>query len=200
MELFGFGNKTKIGVKVGDIMTRNFVSVKPDTSLIECAREMIKSHVGSLVVKESQSLRGLLTERDIVWAVVKKQDLSKIKANDIMTRRVVTINPSRDIYEATLKMRSAKVRILPVVVKDKVIGVVTIKDILKLEPSLFDIALESFRIREENVKLGRRKAALSGEGETWIKEGECSECGIYGLLYNIDGKLLCESCKDTIEE
>jgi signal-transduction protein with cAMP-binding, CBS, and nucleotidyltransferase domain len=198
MALFGFGDKTKIGVKVGDIMTRNFVSVKPDTSLIECAKEMIKKHVGSLVVKEMQSLKGILTEKDVVWAVVKKQDLSKIKAKDIMTRRVVTINPSKDIYEAISRMSNTKIRVLPVVVKDKVIGVVTMKDILRLEPSLFDIVTRSIEIREENAKLNRRKAALSGETETWIKEGVCSECGAYGLLYNIDGKLLCESCKDEL--
>lgn len=199
MAFFGLGDKTRIGVKVGDIMTRNFVSVKPDTSLIDSAKEMIKKHVGSLIVKEMQSLKGILTERDIVWAVVKKQDLSKIKAKDIMTRRVVTINPSKDIYEATLRMRNAKVRVLPVVVKDRVIGVVTMKDILRLEPSLFDIAMESMKIREESEKFGRRKAVLSGEGETWIKEGICSECGVYGLLYNIEDRLLCESCKDVVE-
>lgn len=199
MVIFGFGKKTKIGVKVGDIMTRNFVYAKQDSTLIDCAKEMIKKHVGSLIIQDTQSLKGILTEKDIVWAVVKKQDLGKIKAKDIMTRRVVTINPSKDIYEATLRMRNSKVRVLPVVVKDKVIGVVTMKDILRLEPSLFDLAMESINIREEPEKLNRRKAVLSGETETWIKEGECSECGVYGLLYNIDGRILCESCKDEIE-
>jgi len=198
MALFGFADKAKIGVKVGDIMTRNFVSVKPDTNLIDCAKEMIKKHVGSLIVKDMQSLKGILTEKDIVWAVVKRQDLTKIKAKDIMTRRVVTINPSKDIYEAISRMSNTKIRVLPVVVRDKVIGVVTMKDILRLEPSLSDIVTRSIEIKEENAKLNRRKAALSGETETWIKEGVCSECGAYGLLYNIDGKLLCESCKDEL--
>jgi signal-transduction protein with cAMP-binding, CBS, and nucleotidyltransferase domain len=196
MGMFDFGEKTRIGVKVGDIMTRNFTSIRPEASLIECAKEMIKKHVGSLIIKDVQSLKGILTERDIVWAVVKKQDLSKIKAKDIMTRRVVTINPGKDLYEAMVRMSKTKVRILPVVVKDKVIGVVTMKDILRLEPSLFDIAFESVKIKEEGEKVSRRKAVLSGEAENWIKEGECSECGVYGLLYNVEGKLLCEECKE----
>ena len=50
----------KIGVKVGDIMTRNFVSVKPDTSIIDCARLMIRKRVGSLVLQENMKLKGLL--------------------------------------------------------------------------------------------------------------------------------------------
>ena len=62
--------KPKIGIKVGDIMTRNFVSVKPILSVSDCAREMIKKHVGSLVVQENQVLKGILTEKDIVRASV----------------------------------------------------------------------------------------------------------------------------------
>ncbi len=183
----------RIGVKVGDIMTRNFISVKPDMSVIDCAREMIKKHVGSLIVKDEQHLKGIITEKDVIWALVKRQDLSKIKVKDIMTRRVIGINPSKDLYDALLRMRNKKTRILPVMVKDHVIGVVTIKDILRIEPSLFDIALETIQIKEETEKLKRRHAVLTGE-ESWVKEGECPECGVYGILYNSDGGLLCESC------
>lgn len=183
----------RIGVKVGDVMTRNFISVKPDMSVIDCAREIIKKHVGSLIVKEDQHLKGIITEKDIIWVLVKRQDLNKIKAKDIMTKRVVGINPSKDLYDALLRMRNKKTRVLPVMVKDHVIGVLTIKDILRVEPSLFDIALETMSIREETEKLKRRHAVLSGE-ESWIKEGECPECGAYGMLYNSDGRLICEAC------
>lgn len=186
----------RAGVKVGDIMTRNFVSVKPDESLINVAREMMKKHVGSLVVKDGQHIKGIITERDVVWAIVKRQDLKQIKAKDIMTRRVVSIAPSKDINDVVKRMRKTKFKILPVVVKNRVLGVVTIKDILRLQPSLIDAVKESIDIKEETEKTRRSRAALTGE--TWIKEGECSECNAYGLLYNVDGKLLCESCKDTL--
>lgn len=186
----------KVGVKIGDIMTRNFVSVKPEDSLIAVAKEMIKKHVGSLIVKDNQYLKGIITERDIVWAIVKRQDLMKIRAKDIMTRRVVSIAPSKDIYEAVNRMRKTKFKILPVVVKNRVIGVVTFKDILRLQPSLIDTVRESIDIKEETEKIKRSRAALTGG--TWLKEGECSECGAYGLLYNIDNRFLCESCKDAL--
>ena len=42
----------KIGIKVGDIMTRDFVSVKPDTNIINCAKLMMKKRVGSLILEE----------------------------------------------------------------------------------------------------------------------------------------------------
>lgn len=189
--------KPKIGIKVGDIMTRNFVSVKPDLSVSDCAREMIKKHVGSLVVQENQVLKGILTEKDIVWVVVKRQDLGKIKVEAIMTKRVVSIAPSKDISEAMDRITKTKFRVLPVTVKNRVIGVITLKDILRIQPSLSESLKEAIEIKEETEKRKRSEAALTGE--TWVKEGECVECGAYGLLYNIDNKLLCESCKDILE-
>jgi len=192
---FSFPTK-KVGIKIGDIMTRNFISIRPNASLIDIAKEMIKKHVGSVIVEENQYIRGIITERDIVWALVKKQDLTKIKAKDIMTKNVTSISPSKDIYDAVNKMRKTKFKILPIVTKGRVIGVVTIKDILRLYPSLIDTLKESIEIKEETEKIKRSKAALTGD--TWIKEGICSECNIYGLLYNVDGRFLCESCKDML--
>jgi len=192
----------KIGIKVGDVMTRNFVSVKPQVSIAECAKEMIKKRVGSVIVKEKDILRGILTEGDIVKTIAKKKDLSKIKVKDVMTKKVATIKPGDDMYDALVKMRKEKVRWLPVTVKNKVIGMLTINDILRIEPSLFDIAAEMTPIREEMeklkaIKMRKTRAALA-RGDVWIKEGECHECGAYGLLYNIDGRLLCEECKDEL--
>ena len=190
--------RTRIGIKVGDIMTRNFISVKQDTSLIECARKMLKHDVGSLIVTSDNKLAGIMTETDVIRAIVNKCNLEKTKAQDIMTKKVVTIAPSKDIYDALRIMKRTKFRWLPVVIKKHVIGMLTLKDILRIEPSLFDIARETIQIREESEKLKRREEILSG-GETWVKEGVCSECGAYGLLYNVGGRMLCESCKD-IEE
>lgn len=195
---FKFLNKPKIGIKVGDIMTRNFVSIKPDISINQCAKEMIKRHVGSLIVQDNQLLKGILTEKDIVWVLVKKQDLSRIKAKDVMTKRVVTVSPGKDISEAIDRIIKTKFRVLPVVVKGRVIGVITVKDILRIQPSLSESLHEFMEIKEETDKLKRSKAALTGEG-SWIKEGECSDCGAYGLLYNIDDRLLCEGCRDILE-
>ena len=72
----------ELGVKVGDVMTRDFVSVKPDTSLKDCSRIMIKKRVGSLILAEDKQLKGLLTERDIVWALTKTPDLKNVQAKE----------------------------------------------------------------------------------------------------------------------
>lgn len=194
----------KIGVKVGDVMTREFVSVSSDLPVSLCAREMMAKHVGSLIVKDNQNLKGIITEGDVIKAIAQKKNLSKIKAKDIMTKSVISIGPSEDMYDALIKMRGKRVRWLPVTVKGRVIGMITVKDILRIEPSLFEIVKEFTPIKEEEekyaaIKARKRRDSLA-RGDIWAREGECDECGSFGLLYNVEGRLLCEDCKNEEEK
>jgi signal-transduction protein with cAMP-binding, CBS, and nucleotidyltransferase domain len=184
----------KIGVKVGDIMTRNFTSVSPKTSLLDCAKYMVKKRVGSLILQDDNRLKGIITEGDIIWALTKKsrKDLSKVNASEIAPKKLVTIKPSADLYEALQKMKRTKYRWLPVTINKNIIGFLTIKDILRIEPSLFDTASEIMQIKEESEKLKRRKA-----GEAF-SEGLCEECGNFNLLYKIDSRMICEDCRDEM--
>ena len=195
----------KIGVKVGDVMTRSFVSVIPETPISECSKIMIAKKVGSLIIKSAAGkLEGIITEGDVIKAIAKYRDLSKIKAKEVMTRKVMTISPAEDMYEALKKMRGRKIRWLPVVIKDKVIGMLTVKDILRIEPSLFDIVAEFSPIKEETEKLSlikqRKKRMIEASGDEETEEGICEECDSYGPLHDVDGKMLCESCRDEKEK
>lgn len=187
-----FFNKTKIGIRVGDLMTRNYIFVSPETPLISCAEEMIKKHVGSLIVKKGEDLIGILTEKDIIFSLVNKKNMEKLKAKDIMSRKVRTITPEKDIYEALVLMKKTKFRWLPVTFKNKVVGFLTLKDILRLQPTLFETFRETMDIREEKEKILRAKSPGKID---WVKEGECRECKAYGLLYNTGNQFLCEECK-----
>ena len=190
----------KIGIKVGDIMTRDVISIKPSATIQECARTMSRKDIGTVIIEDKGKIRGALTEKDIIWALTKKQDIANIKVSDIMLRKVTTIKPSKDIFEAMLRMKNQKSGWLPVTVRGNVIGMLTINDILKIETSLFEIVSQIWTVREVDEKMNRKRNALVGR-ESWIKEGECKECGAYGILYNNEGKLLCETCKvDTDEE
>ncbi|MCP6727588.1 MAG: CBS domain-containing protein, partial [Patescibacteria group bacterium] len=83
-------------ILVADIMTRDPITVKPDTNLLECARKMVRKRVGSLVIIDDKNLVGFISQRDILWAVVKKSkdDLSRIKAKDISPKKIATVKPS----------------------------------------------------------------------------------------------------------
>jgi len=59
----------QIGVKVGDVMTRNFISSRVNTPVLDCVKLMTKKRVGSLVITDEGVLKGILTEKDILWAL-----------------------------------------------------------------------------------------------------------------------------------
>ena len=146
-------------------MTRDFYYCSPEDEILNAVKLMSKKRVGSLIVKEKDKLVGILTERDILWALAKKSDLKGVKVKEIMTKRVVTISPSKDIYDAILKIKRRRFRRLPVVENNKVIGMITWKDIIKIAPTLFDILVESIRIREESEKIKR-----AGKDEEYYEE------------------------------
>jgi len=181
----------KSGLSVGDLMTRNFISVSPDTNLKKCAETLIKKRVGSLIVKEGDKLKGILTEKDIIWVIVKKsvKDLEKILAKDIAKRKVITIKPSADAFEALQKMKKEKIRRLPVLENSKVIGMLTLKDILKIDPNLYELIAENEKIKEESdkLKVGEKIKAKR-------KQGICEECGKQETLYRLDEEWLCVYC------
>jgi CBS domain-containing protein len=178
------------GIKVGDLMTRNFIHVAPGTDLKQCAKTMVKKRVGSLIIKEGDKLKGILTEKDIIWAIVKKskKDLKNIPAKALMRRKVVTIKPSADITDAMAKFKKKKIRRLPVVENGKLIGFLTTKDILKIDPGLFQMIAETMKIKEETEKLKR------SDIEAPRKQGICEECGEYDILYHDEAQWLCDKC------
>jgi CBS domain-containing protein len=184
----------KIGVKVGDVMTRNFVSAKPDISVLKAIKLMVKKRVGSLILEENDLLKGILTEKDIMWAFSKKswKDLGEVKAKDICTKKITTVKPSADIYDAMKLMKKAKFRRLPVTIKKRVIGLLTLKDILRIQPELFEIVKENYAIKEETEKLERIKI-----GEQF-REGICEGCGNFDILYKIDEQVICENCREAM--
>jgi len=189
---FFFRERQKTGIRVGDIMTRNFISVSPNVSLLDCAKTMVKKKVGSLLVQENNRILGILTEGDIIYALVKKpKDLDKIKAIVLAKKKLVTVKPTEDVADALFKMRKTKFRWLPVVVGNRAVGFITLKDVLRLEPALFESVSEIMDIREKSDKLKRIKEAKQGKKFT---EGRCEECGNYDILYESNGVLLCENC------
>jgi len=154
-------------------MTRKFVATDPKSSLYDCAKKMTKDRVNSILITNKTRLLGILTARDILWTITKKPNvnLKKIKALDIATRKVAVIKPSANISEALMKMKSLNFRRLPVLSMGEVIGILTLKDILAIEPSVYEEMQDLMDLKEEKEKLDMRD------------EKRLSDLGIYD---NID--------------
>ncbi|HIH32208.1 TPA: CBS domain-containing protein [Candidatus Woesearchaeota archaeon] len=142
------------GYKVLDVMTNKPIIASKEMSLVEAAKLMDEENVNSLLIEENEKAKGIITDEDLVRKVIAKGlDPKKARLKDVMSQDLVTIKSNRDIYDALILMRQNNIRQLPVVDNDKLVGFLTSKDILKLQPELFDIFAEKYEIREQNRKL-----------------------------------------------
>jgi len=181
-------------IAVSEVMTRDPIIVKPDTNLLECAKKMVRKRVGSLLLVSNKKLVGFISEKDVLWALIKKsrEDLSTIKAIDISPKKIATIKPSAKVDEAISKMKKFKFKKLPVIHEGELVGIITTKDILNFSPEVYPELEEFAKIREESEKIKRMKKIKKP-----VREGICEECGNHDLLAKTDGVLMCDSCRST---
>ena len=107
-------------------------SIGPDATVFEAVAKMAQNDIGSLTVMDSEALIGIITERDYARNVVLKGKSSSTTAIwEIMDRRVITVRPEQSVEECMALMTERHVRHLPVVEGEKVIGIVSIGDLVK---------------------------------------------------------------------
>ena len=116
---------------VAEIMTREVLSVEPGVLLVEAAGRMQERHVGAALVLESERLRGILTERDLLRAVASSRIEGETVA-DWMTRHPETIEPSDTTGHAATLMIHGGFRHLPVLEGGRVVGIVSIRDLMRI--------------------------------------------------------------------
>ena len=107
-------------------------SVPPDSTVYDALRLLDERDIGALLVIRGEELVGILSERDYARKVALKGKTSmKTPVSEIMTDKVVVVEPERTIEQVMAIMTERRLRHLPVVENDKVIGVVSIGDLVK---------------------------------------------------------------------
>jgi len=107
-------------------------SVSPDATVMEALELMAKNDVGGVLVLENEALVGIFTERDYARKVAIKGLSSRdTKVGDLMTANVTTVTPKHTIDEVMGMMTKNRFRHLPVVADDKLMGIITIGDVVK---------------------------------------------------------------------
>ncbi len=119
--------------RVADFMVRNVITVSKDETLKEAALKMRNHRVGSLVVVEGEKPIGIVTERDIVYKLVAEGKPFNSKVEEIMSKDHKTITKDKTLKEAAKIMAAHGIRRLPVVEGEKLIGIITMDDILRAE-------------------------------------------------------------------
>ena len=134
-------------LKVGDIMTKKVVVVPFGKTILDVAKFMKKTSVGSVIVVEDSAgkhAKGIITERDIVYKVLAKGvDPYNSKVEEVMSRPLRVVKPDTTIEDAAKAMRENKIKRLPVVNDDnELIGILSEGDIMKIFPVVVDLIEE----------------------------------------------------------
>ena len=107
-------------------------SIQPDASILQAIEKMAQKEVGALLVMESDRLAGIITERDYARRVALEGRSSRdSQVRDIMSTRVLCARPEQTVQECMALMSDKRARHLPVVDHKKVIGLVSIGDLVK---------------------------------------------------------------------
>ena len=180
-------------MSLSEVMTSTLYTIFYDQTAEEAAKAMLDNRAGSLIVKPRENeLKpiGIITERDLVIRVLSKNLVpDAIKAKEIMTSPLVTIQPEATISEAARRMSRLDIRRLGVVYKGNLVGLISSRDVLSVMPELIEIIQERTRLED---------AAQVEETEDEEKpiSGYCDRCGVFSEnLKDVDGQNLCEDCR-----
>ena len=122
---------------------RNLWSIDPDATVLDAVAKMAEKDIGSLVVMDGEKLIGIITERHYSRNVVLKGKSSPTTlVRDIMERNVIHVRPEQSVELCMALMTDKRVRHLPVLEGTKVIGIVSIGDLLKFVISKQEFVIE----------------------------------------------------------
>jgi CBS domain-containing protein len=116
---------------VADVMVFRVVKVSPDDTVSVAITRMLEENVGSVGVCEGERLVGIFTERDVLRLAGEGSQFADVRVGDVMTRQLVTLAPDDDILDAARLMGERKIRHLPVLEGENLLGIVGIREIVR---------------------------------------------------------------------
>lgn len=116
------------------VRERPLFVIQKDQSVADAARFMAEKNIGAVPVMEENKLVGIFSERDIVTRVISKGlDPARTRVGDVMTTKLVVADADESYESCLRKMQQAHCRHLPIVSADRLLGVVSLRDLLLLE-------------------------------------------------------------------
>jgi CBS domain-containing protein len=187
------GLRTRMIVK--DIMSSPVVTLDENATSNKVATIMDENDLGCVIItNKSGKPIGIITERDLVIRVLSKNLVpDAVKAKEIATAPLVTIQPDATISDAARRMSRLDIRRLGVVYKGNLVGVISSRDIIGVMPELIEII-------QERTRIEGAEQAEETEDEEKPLSGYCDRCGVFSEnLKDVDGQNLCEDCRIELE-
>jgi CBS domain-containing protein len=116
---------------IKDIMTKDVVTIEASKTVFDAAELMAEKGLGCIIVEVQAFPVGIITERDIVRRVVAKRGSYDQKLTEVMTKTLITVEPETSLKDAARVMSNNKIRRLPVLKNNKLVGIVVASDFVR---------------------------------------------------------------------
>lgn len=172
---------------VGERMSKPVISIKPDTTINEAFNILRKKNIRRLPVLSKQGkLIGIVSEQDLINASPSPATtlsiwemnslLEKIKVEDVMTKKVLTVDVSTPIEQAAKIMADNKIGGMPVMENDQVVGMITETDLFKMFLEMLGARMEGIRVTaiipDVKGELANLSMAIFKAGGNFISFGQ----------------------------
>ncbi|MGB2874448.1 MAG: CBS domain-containing protein [Gaiellaceae bacterium] len=117
---------------VADVMAFRVVTVSPEDPVRLAIARMLEENVGSVAVCEGERLVGIFTERDVLRLAGEGPNFADVEVGDVMTRQLVTLSPDDDILDAARLMSERKIRHVPVLQGENLLGMIGIREVVRV--------------------------------------------------------------------
>ncbi len=120
------------GHLVRDIMTEKVVSIDETKTIKEAASMMNEARIGSIIITKDDTPVGILTERDFVTKITAKEIPLSTPLSEVMTKPLLAVGPNQTVWEAAEIMKNMEIHRVAVQEGNKIIGMVTTTDLVKI--------------------------------------------------------------------
>ena len=185
-------------LSVSDVMSRRLITADVSETADQLGARMASGRVGCIIITSDAQPVGIVTERDLVVKVISRNALpSKVRAEELMSRPLITIGPEKSVELASREMIRHRIRRLPVVQGRKLIGLVTDSDLLAISSELSEILRDL--ITQNNPQGEFSDRDRTGPRPEEFRQGICEVCQSFQEdLINIDGTYVCNRCRDEL--
>jgi len=126
-----------MSIEIEDIMVDRVITIEADAPVSDAVKLMNTYEIGCLIVMEKREPIGIVTERDMLKRVLAdSEEFKKINIQEIMSKPLIAGTPDMEIESAARIMFTEKIKKLPIVENGKLIGLVTLTDLLRIQPQL----------------------------------------------------------------
>jgi len=173
-------------LKVKDIASEGVIAIDKNATVSEASKKMRDQNIRSLVVVSGDEAVGIIVDRDITYNVVAEgEDASQLEVEEVMTSELVTASEEDVVEDVAKAMTNNNISRLPVLRGDKVVGIITRKDIIKAWPAYINLITERAQLNHSNEPVRPQ-----------IHAGICDSCGNYSNELKLkNGRWHCENCR-----